>query len=34
MPCTRAQVDAAVRDIQENHPGSLLGEPRVMPILA
>ena len=34
MPCTRAQVDAAVRDIQENHPGSLLGEPRVLPILA
>ncbi|MGE0160499.1 MAG: homoserine dehydrogenase [Gemmatimonadales bacterium] len=33
MPCTRAQVDAAVRDIQENHPGSLIGQPRVLPIL-
>ena len=33
MACTRAQVDAAVRDIQENHPGSLLSEPRVLPIL-
>ncbi|MDH3207090.1 MAG: homoserine dehydrogenase [Gemmatimonadota bacterium] len=33
MPCTRAQVDAAVLDIQNNHPGSLLGEPRVLPIL-
>jgi homoserine dehydrogenase len=33
MPCTRAQVDAAVRDIQENHPGSLLSQPRVLPIL-
>jgi homoserine dehydrogenase len=33
MPCTRAQVDWAIRDIQANHPGSLLGEPRVMPIL-
>jgi homoserine dehydrogenase len=34
MRCTRAQVDAAIRDIQGNHPGSLLGEPRVLPILA
>jgi homoserine dehydrogenase len=33
MPCTRAQVDAAVRDIQENHPGGLLSEPRALPIL-
>jgi homoserine dehydrogenase len=33
MPCTRAQVDAAVRDIQENHPGSLVSQPRVLPIL-
>jgi homoserine dehydrogenase len=33
MACTRAQVDAAVRDIQQNHPGSLLSEPRVLPIL-
>jgi len=33
MPCTRAQVEGAIRDIQENHPGSLLGEPRVLPIL-
>jgi homoserine dehydrogenase len=33
MPCTRAQVDAAVRDIQGNHSGALLGEPRVLPIL-
>ena len=33
MPCTRAQVDAAVRDIQENHPGSLLSAPRALPVL-
>jgi homoserine dehydrogenase len=33
MPCTRAQVERAVRDIQGNHPGSLLSEPRIMPIL-
>jgi homoserine dehydrogenase len=33
IPCTRAQVDAAVRDIQQNHPGSLLSQPRVLPIL-
>jgi hypothetical protein len=33
MPCTRAQVDAAVQDIQQNHPGSLLSQPRVLPIL-
>jgi homoserine dehydrogenase len=33
MPCTRTQVDRAVRDIQDNHPGSLLSEPRVLPIL-
>lgn len=33
MPCTRSQVDRAVKDIQENHPGSLLSEPRVLPIL-
>ncbi len=33
MPCTRAQIEAAVRDIQQNHPGSLLSEPRVLPIL-
>ena len=33
MPCTRAQVDAAVRDIQQNHPGSLVSQPRVLPIL-
>jgi homoserine dehydrogenase len=34
MPCKRSQVEWAVRDIQANHPGSLLSEPRVMPILA
>ena len=34
MPCTRAQVERAVRDIQENHPGSLHAEPRILPILA
>lgn len=34
MPCTRLQVDRAIRDIQENHPGTLLAEPRVLPILA
>jgi homoserine dehydrogenase len=33
MPCTRSQVDAAVRDIEENHPGSLLSHPRALPIL-
>lgn len=33
MPCRRAQVDRAIRDIQENHSGSLLSEPRVLPIL-
>lgn len=33
MPCTRAQVEWAVRDIQANHPNALLGEPRVVPIL-
>jgi homoserine dehydrogenase len=33
MPCTRGQIDRAVQDIQTNHPGSLLGQPRVMPIL-
>jgi homoserine dehydrogenase len=33
MPCTRSQVDWAIRDIQANHPASLLSEPRVMPIL-
>ncbi|HUP51874.1 MAG TPA: homoserine dehydrogenase [Longimicrobiales bacterium] len=33
MPCTRAQVERAVRDIQDNHPGSLLSEPRILPIL-
>ena len=34
MPCTRAQIDRAIADIQDNHPSSLLGEPRVLPILA
>lgn len=34
MPCTRAQIERAVRDIRENHPGTLHGEPRVLPILA
>jgi len=33
MPCTREQVGRAVRDIQENHPGSLHAEPRILPIL-
>jgi len=33
MPCTRKQVDAAVQSIKDNHPGSLLGDPRVTPIL-
>jgi homoserine dehydrogenase len=33
MPCRRAQIDRAIADIQENHPGSLLSEPRVLPIL-
>jgi len=33
MPCKRAQVDRAIKDIQENHPGSLLSQPRVLPIL-
>jgi homoserine dehydrogenase len=33
MPCTRTQIDRAVKDIQENHPGSLLGQPRILPIL-
>jgi homoserine dehydrogenase len=33
MPCTRAQIELAVRDIQENHPGTLLSEPRPLPIL-
>jgi homoserine dehydrogenase len=33
MPCTRAQVEWAVRDIQANHPDALLGEPRILPIL-
>ena len=34
MPCTQAQIERAIADIRDNHPGSLLGEPRVMPILA
>jgi homoserine dehydrogenase len=34
MPCTRPQVERAIRDIQQNHPGTLLSEPRVLPILA
>jgi homoserine dehydrogenase len=33
MPCTRSQVERAVQDIQQNHPGTLLGAPRVLPIL-
>ncbi|MGD8729390.1 MAG: homoserine dehydrogenase [Gemmatimonadota bacterium] len=33
MPCTRTQIDAAIADIQQNHPGSLLGQPRILPIL-
>jgi homoserine dehydrogenase len=33
MPCTRSQVDGAIRDILEHHPESLLSEPRVLPIL-
>ncbi|MDD9936154.1 MAG: homoserine dehydrogenase [Myxococcales bacterium] len=33
MPCTMAQVQAAVRSIQGEHPNVLLSEPRVMPIL-
>jgi homoserine dehydrogenase len=33
MPCARAQIERAVRDIRENHPDTLLGEPRVLPIL-
>ncbi len=33
VACTRAQVERAIRDIQENHPGSLLSEPRILPIL-
>jgi homoserine dehydrogenase len=33
MPCTRAQVERAVRDIQDNHPGSLHADPRILPIL-
>jgi homoserine dehydrogenase len=33
MPCTRAQIERAVKDIQTNHPGTLLSEPRALPIL-
>ena len=33
MPCTRSQVEWAIRDIQANNPGALLSEPRYMPIL-
>ena len=33
MPCTRSQVERAVRDIQQNHPGTLLSAPRALPIL-
>lgn len=33
MPCTMEQVDAAIQNIKDNHPGSLLSDPRVMPIL-
>ena len=33
MPTTMKRVRAAIKDIQDNHPGSLLGEPRVIPIL-
>jgi homoserine dehydrogenase len=33
MPCTRAGIDRAVQDIQRNHPGSLLSQPRILPIL-
>jgi len=33
MPCTRSQVERAVLDIQQNHPGSLHAEPRILPIL-
>jgi len=34
MPCTRAQIERAVADINANHPGTLLGPTRVLPILA
>jgi len=33
MPCTRVQIERAVEDIQKNHPGVLLSDPRVLPIL-
>jgi homoserine dehydrogenase len=33
MPCTRAQIERAIEDIQKNHPGTLLSEPRALPIL-
>jgi homoserine dehydrogenase len=34
MPCTRAQIDRAIHDIRRHHPETLLGAPRVLPILA
>ncbi|HET9947824.1 MAG TPA: homoserine dehydrogenase [Longimicrobiales bacterium] len=34
MPCRGVQVERALRDIAENHPGTLLAPPRVLPILA
>lgn len=33
MPCTRTQIDYAIADVQQNHPGSLLSQPRILPIL-
>jgi homoserine dehydrogenase len=33
MPCTRRQVEAAIADIEHNHPASLLGPPHVLPVL-
>jgi len=33
MPCTRTQVERAILDIQQNHPGSLHADPRILPIL-
>ncbi len=33
MPCTYVQIQAAIEEIQGSHPGSLLEEPKIIPIL-
>lgn len=33
MPCAMEQISRAIQSIKDDHPGSLLSDPRVMPIL-